>query len=131
MGNWYCDGQLEEILYSYPVLKAQAALEAEELNRLFPRCIAVYGGMPRGGELADGTAAFAVRREEGSENMRRVRAIEIACEALTVQERELVRLMYFERWGRHQIRLQLGVRRSHLFNIRRRGLDKLAAILLR
>jgi predicted DNA-binding protein (UPF0251 family) len=62
--------------------------------------------------------------------MRLAKAVEIACEALSPQERELVRLLYFERWGRQHIRLHMGLRRTRLFNIRRSALDKLAAILL-
>ncbi|MDT8900800.1 hypothetical protein [Anaeroselena agilis] len=130
MGVWYSDVELEELLESYPVIKAQAAVEAEELKHLFPNCTAGCDGQPRGGELPDGTGAYAVRREERSRNTRRAKAVEIACEALTAQERELVRLMYFERWGRHHIKLHLGVRRSRLFYIRRSALDKLAEILL-
>lgn len=130
MGGWYSDAALEELLESYPVIKAQAAIEAEELKHLFPSCTAGCDGEPRGGELPDGTGAYAVRREERSWNIRRAKAVEIACEALSLQERELVRLMYFERWGRHHIRLHMGVRRSRLFHIRRSALDKLAEILL-
>ena len=68
---------------------------------------------------------------ERSHNMRRVRAIEIALEALTHQQREFVRLMYFEGWERYQVRLRMGVKRSQLYNLRRQALDKLATILLR
>ncbi len=131
MGKWYDDCRLEEVLESYPLLRARAAIEAEELQHLFPRCTAGYDGLPRGcGEMPDGTGAYAVRREERARNMRRARAVEIACEALTAQERELVRLLYFERWGRHQVCLHLGVRRARLFDVRRSALDKLAAVLL-
>lgn len=131
MGRWYSDCLLEEILESYPLLRARAAIEAEELQHLFPNCTAGYAGLPRGGgETPDGTGAYAVRREERSENIRRARAVEIACEALTSQERELVRLLYFERWARYQVRMQLGIRRAQLFNVRRSALDKLAAVLL-
>lgn len=130
MGKWYNDDPLEDILKNYPVLKAQANLEAQELRHLFPNCTASYDGQPHGGQLNDSTGNFAAKREEWSQNTRRVRAIEIACEALTEQERELVRLMYFERWGRHHIQIRLGVQRSHMFNIRRNALDKLAKVLL-
>lgn len=131
MGKGYSDLLLEEILESYPLLKARAAIEAEELQHLFPSCTAGYDGLPRGsGEMPDGTGAYAVRRETRSENIRRARAINIACEALTPQERELVRLLYFERWARYQVRIHLGIRRAQLFNIRRSALDKLAAVLL-
>lgn len=130
MARWYSDAALEEILQKYPVIKAQARLEAEELKHLFPSCTARYSGQPAGRKLADGTGDYALLRAEWSPNMQRVRAIELACEALTIQERELVRLMYFERWGRYQIRLSMGVKRSQLFNLRRYVLDKLASILL-
>ncbi|HMM20979.1 MAG TPA: hypothetical protein PKA10_09570 [Selenomonadales bacterium] len=130
MGGWYNDGSLEEILRNYPVLKAQASIDAQELRHLFPNCTAAYGGRPRGGQRSDSTGNFAAKREEWSRNIRRVRAIEIACEALTEQERELVRLMYFERWNRHHIQIRMGVQRSHMFNIRRNALDKLAEVLL-
>lgn len=131
MGRWYDDLRLEEILESYPLLRARAAIEAEELQHLFPSCTAGYDGLPRGGgELPDGTGGYAVRRDERARNIRRARAVEIACEALTAQERELVRLLYFERWGRYQVCLHLGVRRARLFTVRRSALDKLAAILL-
>lgn len=131
MGRWFSDEELEDILRNYPLVRAQAAIEAEELRHLFPSCIVGYKEAASGGELPDGTAAFAVRRMERSHNMRRARAIEIALEALTCQQREFVRLMYFEGWERYQIRLRMGVKRSHLFNLRRQALDKLAAILLR
>lgn len=124
------DSHLEEILYSYPVLKAQATLEAEELRELFPGCTARYDGVRRDINPADVTGEYAVRREARSRNIRRARAVEVACEALTAQERELVRLMYFERWGRYQIRLGLGIQRSRLFGLRRSALDKLGGILL-
>jgi DNA-directed RNA polymerase specialized sigma subunit len=130
MGGWYSDAALEDLLESYPVIKAQAAIEAEELKHLFPSCTTACDGQPRGGEVPDGTGAYAVRREERSKNTRRAKAVEIACEALSAQERELVRLMYFERWGGHHISLHMGVRRSRLFGIRRSALDKLAEILL-
>ncbi len=131
MGKWYRDSQLEELLESYPLLRARAAIEAEELEQLFPNCTAGYDGLPRGGgELPDGTGAYAVRREEWAKYIRRARAVEIACEALSPQERELVRLMYFERWARYQVSLHLGIRRTQLFNVRRSALDKLAAVLL-
>ena len=130
MGRWYSDGSLEEILKNYPILKAQATIDSQELRHLFPKCTAAYGGQPRSGQLNDSTGNFAAQREEWSQNIRRVRAIEIACEALTEQERELVRLMYFERWGRHHIQIRMGVQRSHMFNIRRNALDKLAEVLL-
>lgn len=131
MGKWYDDVRLEELLESYPLLRARAAIEAEELQHLFPSCTAGYDGVPRGeGEVPDGTGVYAARREERSRSIRRARAVEIACEALTAQERELVRLLYFERWGRYQVGLHLGVRRARLFDVRRSALDKLAAVLL-
>lgn len=130
MGDRYSDAALEDLLESYPVIKAQAAIEAEELKHLFPSCTIGGDGQPRGGEVPDGTGVYAVRRAERSKNTRRAKAVEIACEALSAQERELVRLMYFEGWGGHHISLHMGVRRSRLFGIRRSALDKLAAILL-
>ena len=130
MGRCYSDAALEELLEGYPVIKAQAAIEAEELKHLFPKCTTGCDGKPRGGETPDGTGAYAVRREERSRSIRQAKAVEIACEALSEQERELVRLMYFERWAGYHIRLQMGVRRSRLFSIRRSALDKLADILL-
>lgn len=130
MIRWYNDENLEEILKSYPVLKAQARLESEELRHLFPSCTMRYDGTPAGGGTTDGTGDYAVLRDRWSQNMKRARAIEVACEALSTQERELIRLLYFERWGRYQIRLRMGVQRSSLFNIRRDALDKLASILL-
>ncbi len=130
MGDWYSDAALEDLLESYPVIKAQAAIEAEELKHLFPNCTTGCDGKLRGGEAPDGTGAFAVRREERSRSMRRAKAVEIACEALSEQERELVRLMYFEGWGGRHVSLHMGVRRSRLFGIRRSALDKLAEILL-
>lgn len=130
MGRWYSDERLEEVLAGYPLLRAQAAVEAAELRHLFPNCTRRYDGLPQGSDAADGTGAYAVRREERSANIRRARAIEIACEALKPQERELVRMLYFEGWGRHQARLRLGIQRSYLFKLRRSALDKLAAVLL-
>jgi len=130
MGGWYSDGKLTEYLMNYPVLKAQAAIEAEELRHLFPNCTSNYDPGARRGGLPDETGAFAVRREAWSQNMRRARAIEIALAALSAQERELIGLLYFERWGRYQTRLRMGLKRSQFFNIRRRALDKLAGVLL-
>ncbi len=130
MGRWYSDERLEEVLAGYPLLRAQAAMEAAELRQLFPNCTRRYDGLPPGGGPADGTGAYAVKREERSESIRRAQAIEIACEALNSQERELVRLLYFEGWGRYQARLRLGIQKSYLFKIRRSALDKLAALLL-
>lgn len=130
MSRWYSDENLEEVLKNYPVIKAQARLEAEELRHLFPSCTMRYDGEPPGSALSDGTGEYAVLRDQWSQNMKRARAIEVACEALNTQEREFVRLLYFERWGRYQIRLRMGVQRSSLFNIRREALDKLARILL-
>lgn len=131
MGQWYCDDRLEEILRSYPVLRAQAALEEAELRHLFPSCTRGYEGGRPGGPAPDSTGDCAVRREERSHNMRRARAVELAVDALTATERELVRLMYFERWERYQVRMRLGIRRSRFFCIRRMALDKLAEVLLR
>lgn len=130
MTRWYDEENLEEILKNYPLLKARARLEAEELRQLFPSCVARYDCGPAGSGPADQTGDYAVLRERWSQNMKRSRAIEVACEALSAQERELVRLLYFERWGRYQIRLRMGVQRSRLFTIRRDALDKLASILL-
>lgn len=124
------DAMVEDLLASYPLIKAQAAIEAEELRHLFPSCTGRYDGQPRGSELPDGTGAYAAKREAASRSMRLAKAVEIACEALSPQERELVRLLYFERWGRHHIRLHMGLRRTRLFNIRRSALDKLTEILL-
>jgi hypothetical protein len=129
VARWYEDEKLEEILKNYPLLKAQARLEAEELRHLFPSCTMRYDGVLPGGGLTDRTGDYAVLREQWSQSMKQARAIEVACEALNSQERELIRLLYFERWGRYQIRLQMGVQRSSLFNIRRDALDKLAALL--
>lgn len=130
VNRWYSDEELEDVLRNYPLLKAQARLDAEELRYLFPSCTMRCDGLPPGGSLSDGTAGFAVRRAEWSESMKQAKAIEVACEALSSQERELVRLVYFERWGRYQIRLHMGIKRSQFFNIRRYALDKLAGLLL-
>jgi hypothetical protein len=130
LGTWYSDEKLEEVLKSYPMLKAQATVEAEELRYLFPSCTASYSGEPHGSGTSDSTGRYGVKRAEWSDNMKRARAIEVVYEALTGRERDFVKYMYFDRWGPYQVRLRLGVGKSHLFNIRREVLDKIAKIIL-
>ena len=126
----YSEKALEAVLKGYPMLRAQAQLEAEELKHLFPSCISRLDGMPHGSGVSDSTGNYAVKREAWSHNMRRARALEIALEALTVTERDLVRLMYFEQWRLYQIRLRMGTSRAHVFRVRRSALDKIAETIL-
>lgn len=120
---------IEEVLKNYPLLKAQVAVEVEELKNMFPSCIASYSGDPHGSELSDSTARFGIKRESMSDNMKRARVIEIAYEALTAREKDLVKYMYFERWNPYQIRLRLGVGKTHLFRIKITTLEKIAKII--
>lgn len=126
----YNERALEEILKHYPILRAQAALEAEQLKHMFPSCTANWDGQPHGSGVSDSTANYAVRREDWSPNMKKARALEIAIEALTQEEKELTRYWYFEQWRPYQIRLRMGVSKRTLFYVRRNALNKIAQIIL-
>lgn len=126
----YNEKELEKVLRGYPLLKAQAAVEAEELRHLFPSCTPVYDDQPHGTGTSDQTCTFALKREAWSQNMKRARVIELACDALTVQEKDFVRLMYFEQWRRYQICLRMGLRRMQVWRVQRSALDKIAEIIL-
>jgi DNA-directed RNA polymerase specialized sigma subunit len=126
----YNERALEEILKHYPILRAQAALEAEQLKHMFPSCTANWDGQPHGSGISDSTANYAVRREDWSPNMKKARALEIAIEALTAQEKDLIKYMYFEQWRLYQIRLRMAVSRRNLFYIRKNALNKIAEIIL-
>jgi predicted DNA-binding protein (UPF0251 family) len=126
----YNERALEEILKHYPILRAQANLEAEQLKHMFPSCTANWDGQPHGSGISDSTANYAVRREDWSPNMKKARALEIAIEALTAQEKELVKYKYFEQWRDCQTRLRMGLRRTQLWKVRKRALNKIAVIIL-
>jgi DNA-directed RNA polymerase specialized sigma subunit len=126
----YNERALEEILKHYPILRAQAALEAEQLKHMFPSCTANWDGQPHGSGVSDSTANYAVRREDWSPNMKKARALEIAIEALTAQEKDFVKYLYFEQWRMYQVGLRLGARRTQIWKIRKSALDKIAKIIL-
>jgi hypothetical protein len=131
MGKVYDDRRLEELLRSYPLLKADALIEQQALFNLFPSCIANYSGVVRGSTAADSTASLAMARVDISEVVKKVRAIEISVESLDGAEKELVRLLYFEKCRVFQVQHQLHISRAVFFRIRRSALDKVAGRLIR
>jgi predicted DNA-binding protein (UPF0251 family) len=123
--------ELEEVLQSYPVLKADALIEHERLYNLFPSCIANYSGLPGSPNTSDSTGNVAVARSTITLTMRKVRAIEVAYDCLNQDEKDLVRLHYFERWRAFDVRQKLHMSRSVFFRARRSALDKIAGRLIR
>ena len=122
--------QLEDILKTFPLLRAKAIVEAEELKYLFPSCTANYSGEPHGSEISDSTSRFGIKRESMSDSMKKVRVIEIALAALTEQENNLIDYMYFRQWRLYQIGLRLGLHRMQIWRVRKVAMDKIAEIIL-
>lgn len=131
MSKMYDDRRLEALLRSYPVLKADALIEQQELFNLFPNCIANYSGIVRGRIAGDSTATMAIARANIPDSMKKVRAIEISFGSLDGAEKELVKLLYFEKCRVYQVQHQLHISRSVFFRIRRSALDKIAGRLIR
>ncbi|MDR3563244.1 MAG: hypothetical protein P4N59_17680 [Negativicutes bacterium] len=131
MGQGYEDRRLEELLRSYPLLKADTLIEAQGLYNLFPSCIANYSGMPHGSGISDSTGALAVLRAGSSPTQKKVQAIEIAVDCLDGVEKELVRLLYFEKWRVFQVQHRMHISRAVFFRLRRSALDKVAGRLIR
>jgi predicted DNA-binding protein (UPF0251 family) len=123
--------ELEEVLRSYPILRADALIEQERLYNLFPACIANYSGLPGSPNTSDGTGNIAVARSAVTQTMRKVRAVEVAYESLDQEEKDLIRLLYFEKWRVYQVRQKMHISRSAFARVRRSALDKIAGRLIR
>lgn len=131
MGISYDDRRLEAVLRSYPLLKADALIEQQGLFNLFPSCVANYSGMPSGGNAADSTGNCAVARATVSQTIKKIQAIEIAFDSLDGMEKELIKLLYFEKWRVYEVQLRMNISRAGFFRIRRAALDKVAARIIR
>lgn len=127
----YNEKELERILRSFPVMKAAAVIEAQRLYNLFPSCIGDYSGMPHSPNAADSTGKIAVARTYLSPTMRRVMAIEAAFDALDKLEKDLIRLVYYEKWRIYDVLHQMNISRSHFFRLKVSALGKIAGLLIR
>jgi hypothetical protein len=124
------DKQIEDILRDYPVIKAQATIKQENLFNLFPSTTAVWSDMPHGTDTSDNTQKFALKRMEEPLEVKQARAIEIACEALTKDCRELVKYYYFEKWRRNDVIYnKMHISEQVFKQWRRESLDKIGKIL--
>lgn len=124
------DKQIESILRDYPVIKAQATIKQENLFNLFPSITASWSDMPHGSGTSDSTQKFALKRLEESTEVKQARAIEIACDALSFDHKELVKYYYFEGWHRKDVIYnKLHISEQVFKQWRRESLDKIGKIL--
>lgn len=124
------DRDIEDILRDYPVIRAQATIKQEHLYNVFPSVTATWSDMPHGqGTTSDSTGNIAVKRATEPLEVKQSRAIEIACEALTKDCRELVKLYYFEKWRRYETMYKLNISEQVFKQYRREALDKIRIIL--
>jgi DNA-directed RNA polymerase specialized sigma24 family protein len=124
------DREIEDILRDYPVIKAQATIKQENLYNLFPSVTAVWSDMPHGHDTSDSTGNIAVKRMSEPLEVKQSRAIEIACNALTSDCRELVKLYYFEKWRRGTVIYdKMHISENVFKQYRREALDKIGKIL--
>ncbi len=124
------DKDIEDILRDYPIIKAQATIKQENLFNLFPSVTAVWSDMPHGTEISNSTQNFALKRMEEPLEVKQARIIEISCNALTKDCRELVKFYYFEKWRRGDVIYdKMHITEEKFKQLRRESLDKIGKIL--
>lgn len=123
------DKNAEDILRDYPVIKAQAIIQQENLLNLFPSVTAVWSDMPHGSGTSDSTMNFALKRIDTPLEVRQARLIEVAYEALTKDGKDLIRLRYYERWCKNDVLYKLHISEREFRTIRREALDTVIMVL--
>ena len=131
MAKNFTDNQVENILRSYPILKSQAAIDAEKLYGLFPAMVASYDGMPHGSGVSNQTESLGLKRAELDPQIKykKARAIELACDALTKDCKELVELYYFQKLKKYEVQYKLCISNNQFRERRRITIDTVDEVL--
>jgi len=123
------DKQIEDILKDYPVIKSMAKIQQENLLNLFPSTTATWSDMPSGHTTSNTTMQIAIKRLEKPLEVQQARVIEIACESLTVEQKELVELYYFGRFRKYDVMSKLHLSEKAFRNCRRELLNNIGRVL--
>lgn len=124
--------KMEEILYSFPRWRLEVVFEEKKFADLFPN-ITVNYDFPEGTtEVVDSVASTVVKRiGSASEIQKKVKMVNLFLEVLEQEEREFVRLKYFERKNRRQVMDELYLLEGKYKSLRRSVLDLLISLLMK